>query len=104
MPYCVYILKCIDGSYYTGSTNDLGRRLYEHESGLISTAYTYSRRPVELVWSYETAARLEAFEIERQIKGWNRSKKEALAAIGMVFIKSSKANEYGAKQRNTTRK
>lgn len=78
MPYYVYLLKCADDSYYTGSTNDVERRLYEHQSGANSTAYTFSRRPVELVWSGEFATRREALDFEYQVKGWSRAKKEAL--------------------------
>ena len=78
MPYYVYILKCSDGSYYTGSTNDLSQRLWEHQEGLSLTAYTHSRRPVELVWNEEVTTYHEAFMHERQIKGWSRAKKEAL--------------------------
>lgn len=78
MTFYVYILKCADGSYYTGSTHDLSRRLWEHEQGFSSTAYTNSRRPVELVWGCETASRREALDFEHQIKGWSRAKKEAL--------------------------
>lgn len=78
MPYYVYLLKCADNSYYTGSTNDVERRLHEHQSGANSTAYTFSRRPVELVWSGEFATRREALDFEYQVKGWSRAKKEAL--------------------------
>jgi tRNA/rRNA methyltransferase len=77
MPYYIYILKCSDGSYYTGSTSDLQRRLAEHQSGIIE-GYTSSRRPVELVWSAEVPTKQGAFLRERQIKGWSRAKKEAL--------------------------
>ncbi len=78
MPYFVYILKCSDGSYYTGSTDDLLRRLWEHQEGLSLTAYTHSRRPVELVSNEEVETYHEAFTHERRIKGWSRAKKEAL--------------------------
>ena len=79
MPYVVYILQCADGSYYTGSAADLTRRLWEHESGAVSSAYTYSRRPVKLAWSSEVVERYsDALRFERQIKGWSRAKKEAL--------------------------
>jgi predicted GIY-YIG superfamily endonuclease len=78
MPFYVYILKCADDSYYTGSTNDISRRLWEHEQGSGATAYTNSRRPVQLIWSCEIASRLEALDFEHQIKGWSRAKKEAL--------------------------
>jgi predicted GIY-YIG superfamily endonuclease len=78
MPYYAYILKCADGSYYTGSTTSLELRLSEHSNGVDTQAYTYSRRPVELVWTQEFATHDEAFRAEHQIKGWSRAKKEAL--------------------------
>ena len=78
MPYVVYILKCSDGSYYTGSAADLGHRLWQHERGIVSASYTY-RRPVKLVWiSEECKNYSQALPWERQIKGWTRAKKEAL--------------------------
>ena len=73
----VYILKCSDGSYYTGSTSSLERRVVEHQDGTYE-GYTSSRRPVELVFSQETNTDHEAFLLERQVKGWSRAKKEAL--------------------------
>jgi putative endonuclease len=51
--YSVYIIECRDGSYYTGVTNDLDRRLWKHESGLDIRSYTYSSRPIKLRY-YET--------------------------------------------------
>ena len=79
MGYCVYILRCADGSYYTGHTRNLGVRLAEHESGLVP-GYTKLRRPVRLVFAEELRTRAEALKRERQIKGWSRAKKEALIA------------------------
>ncbi len=73
----VYILKCSDGSYYTGSTTDIDSRMHEHESGVYD-GYTAARRPVKLVWSDDFPDSDQAFDVERQIKGWTRSKKEAL--------------------------
>ena len=78
MPYAVYILKCSDGTYYTGSTKDLDGRVREHQAGEYPEAYTFSRRPVELVWSEITETYEEAFQWEHRIKGWSRAKKEAL--------------------------
>lgn len=79
MPYIVYILECSDGSYYTGSTDDINKRLWQHEQGVEASSYTYSRRPVKLVWtSQETQYYYNALRWERQIKGWSRAKKEAL--------------------------
>jgi tRNA/rRNA methyltransferase len=71
------MLRCADGSYYVGHTDDLEARLGAHQSGLID-GYTQNRRPVSLVWSQDFAERDEAFRAERQIKGWSRAKKEAL--------------------------
>jgi len=73
----VYILKCADGSYYTGSTTDLERRLAEHRLG-VCDGYTKSRLPVELVWCEELPTAHDAFLCERQVKGRSRAKKEAL--------------------------
>ena len=76
--YYVYILHCSDGSYYTGMTNDLDRRLEEHHSGLITSCYTFLRRPLILIY-FETSRYVnDAIAREKQIKGWNRKKKEAL--------------------------
>ena len=78
MPYYVYILRCADASYYTGSTGGLGRRLTEHQRGVEASAYTFRRRPIDLVWAEEVQTHNEALLHERQIKGWSRSKTEAL--------------------------
>ena len=77
MSFWAYILRCADGSYYVGHTDDLQARFRAHQSGLIG-GYTQKRRPVTLVWQQEFAERDEAFRAERQIKGWSRAKKEAL--------------------------
>ena len=79
MPYIVYILEFSDNSYYTGSTNDINKRLWQHEQGIESSAYTYSRRPVKLVWTSEEVEHYyDALRWERQIKGWSRAKKKEL--------------------------
>lgn len=77
-PFWVYIVCCADGSYYTGHTDDLDRRMSEHESGAVSSCYTFKRRPVVLVFSQPCTTREEALSAERQIKGWSRKKKEAM--------------------------
>ncbi len=97
MPF-VYILKCADGSYYTGSTGDLERRLEQHRIGYFRKNYTRSRLPVELVWHQEFPAMHDAFVCERQIKGWTRAKKEALirgdfGAIHAIVKKERKQRE-----------
>jgi len=78
MPFYVYILQCVDGSFYTGMTSELEARLYEHQTGVNPESYTYTHRPVELVWMEEFQTHDEAFNAERQVKGWSRKKKIAL--------------------------
>jgi len=77
MTFYVYVLRCVDGSYYVGHTDHLERRLAAHQSGKIG-GYTYYRRPVQLVFHEAFPSREDAFLRERQIKGWSREKKEAL--------------------------
>nr|WP_062269718.1 GIY-YIG nuclease family protein [Endozoicomonas arenosclerae] len=78
MAFFVYILKCSDGSYYTGHTEDLESRLFQHRSRAFVSCYTANRLPVELVYHQTYPVRAEALESERQIKGWSRKKKEAM--------------------------
>ena len=76
-PFFVYMLRCSDGSYYVGHTDELESRVAKHQAGEVE-GYTSKRRPVELVWAQETATREEALAAEMRIKGWGRAKKEAL--------------------------
>ena len=77
MAFWVYLLRCADGSYYTGHTDDLDKRIGEHPTGVCG-GYTATRLPVNLVYSQECATRIESLSAERQIKGWSRAKKGAL--------------------------
>jgi putative endonuclease len=73
----MYILKCCNGQYYTGSTNDLERRLVHHQNGE-GANFTKKHLPVKLAY-YEEFQRIdEAFYREKQVQGWSRKKKEAL--------------------------
>ena len=73
----MYILQCCDGSYYTGSTKNLERRLQQHQEGK-GANHTKKRLPVTLVY-YELYDRIDtAFYREKQVQGWSRAKKEAL--------------------------
>ena len=74
----VYILKCNDKSYYTGITNNLERRLKQHNLGTDKTSYTYPRRPVEVVYHESFSNYYLAIGWETKIKNWSRKKKEAL--------------------------
>jgi putative endonuclease len=75
----VYMLRCADKSFYVGSAtgDDLSKRVTEHRSGVFP-GYTWSRRPVTLVWSEHFDRITDAIAAERKIKGWSRAKKEAL--------------------------
>ncbi|MHC1706757.1 MAG: GIY-YIG nuclease family protein [Bacteroidales bacterium] len=74
----VYILECSDGSYYTGVTNNIERRLIEHESGYVQSCYTFTRRPLKLVFYEFFQTPADAIRWEKRIKGWSRNKKKAL--------------------------
>ena len=79
MPFWCYILRCADGKYYTGHTDDIERRMAEHLEGGYS-AFTSRRRPFELIWADEFPTRDEALESELRVKKRSRAKKEALSA------------------------
>ncbi|WP_038531780.1 GIY-YIG nuclease family protein [Formosa agariphila] len=76
--YYVYILKCNDGTYYTGFTSNLEERIQNHNSGKYKDAYTFKRRPVLLVFYESFFEPNQAIMFEKQIKKWSKSKKEAL--------------------------
>ncbi|HDV5771626.1 TPA: GIY-YIG nuclease family protein [Legionella pneumophila] len=76
--FWVYILQCSDKSYYTGQTDNLEKRLTQHQDKMIPGCYTNTRLPIQLKFSQEFMSREEALSAERQIKGWSRRKKEAL--------------------------
>ncbi len=80
MTFWVYIVRCADGSYYTGHTDNLESRIAAHATGAIPGCYTLNRRPIELMFSQEFPARDDALAAEQQIKGWSRKKKEAMIA------------------------
>ena len=76
--YYVYILECSDGTFYTGITSNLKRRIVEHNAGLDRDSYTFKRRPIKLKFYAEFTSPSQAIETEKQIKKWSRAKKEAL--------------------------
>jgi len=73
----MYILLCANGQYYTGSTNDLERRLAQHQMGE-GANFTRKHLPVKLVYFEEFQLVSDAFYREKQVQGWSRAKKEAL--------------------------
>ena len=79
--WCVYMLRCADGSLYTGITTDIVRRTAEHNGdGPLGARYTRSRRPVHLVYAEPAASRAEATRREAAIKQLDRARKLALCA------------------------
>ena len=76
--FYVYLLRCADGSYYCGHTDDIGLRMQQHADS--ETGYTATRKPVTLAWQGEFEKREDALAFEQQIKKWSRAKKEALIA------------------------
>ncbi len=77
MAFWTYMLRCSDGSYYVGHSDDLEHRVAQHQAGSLP-GYTHIRRPVELIWSEDCGTREEALAFERRLKGWSHAKKEAL--------------------------
>ena len=73
--YYVYMLRCIDGTFYTGVTNDIERRFNEHCMGLKPTSYTYSRRPLGLVYVEEFDRPADAINAEKLLKNWTHNKR-----------------------------
>jgi len=92
--YYVYIIECSDKSYYTGITNDLERRVIEHNTGFLKGCYTYARRPVVLKYYSHFFDVNQAIAWEKQIKGWSRKKKEALFKEDWDKIKELAKSKY----------
>lgn len=78
MSYFIYILECSDKTYYVGCTNNLEKRLKQHNEAKSGAHYTKIRRPVSLKYSEQFATLLEARGREAEIKKWQRIKKEGL--------------------------
>ncbi len=81
MAHYVYILKCADGTYYTGWTTDLRKRVRVHNAGN-GAKYTRSRLPVEIIYHEEFGQKGEALKREYAIKQMTREQKEQLIAKG----------------------
>jgi LAO/AO transport system kinase len=100
-PFHVYMLQCADGSYYVGHTDELERRVLQHQAGE-APGYTHDRRPVTLVWQQETATREEALAAELQLKGWSRAKKEALIGGDWRRVQALARSKQGSARRAST--
>ena len=79
MAFWCYILKCSDGKYYTGHTDDLDRRIAQHQHDGFCN-FKSRRLPVTLIWAQDFPTRHEALASELRVKKWSPAKKEALAA------------------------
>jgi len=86
--FIVYILRCSDGSYYTGMTSNIEQRIRDHQDGKYSDGYTSTRRPLELVWQCVFDNTHDAILWERRIHGWSRKKKEALMKENWDLVQS----------------
>jgi putative endonuclease len=85
--YYVYMLFCFDGTYYVGITNNVDRRLWEHEHGLDPHCYTFKRRPLKLAFVGEFQWVDEAIAFEKKLKGWSHRKKRAFADKAWASLK-----------------
>jgi putative endonuclease len=77
MSYWIYILSCSDNSLYVGISSNLKKRIKEHENGFVP--YTKNRKPIKIIYQQNYSSRIEAAKREKEIKGWRREKKLALA-------------------------
>src|ERR1700722_13901900 len=95
----VYILCCADGSYYVGSAtgHDVSTRVDQHNAGSYP-GYTFTRRPVVLVWSEYFDRITDGIAAERQIKGWSRGKKEALIRSDWMSVSQLARRRAGRKK------
>lgn len=91
--FWVYLLRCVDDSFYVGHTDDLERRMDQHHAGRFA-CYTQTRRPVVLVHVQEFGTREEALSAERRIKGWSRAKKQALIAGDWAAVSISARGKH----------
>jgi len=86
LSFYVYILKCADGSFYTGHADNLESRISAHSQRFYKNCYTATRLPVKLVFVEEFGSRIEALQAERKIKKWGQRKKNILIAFGWEGI------------------
>ena len=94
LPTYVYMLRCADGSFYTGLTRrPVDERVSEHSSGTIE-GYTTGRRPVELVRCEEFHRATDAIAAERRIKKWSRRKKIALIERDWDALKKAARKDF----------
>lgn len=93
----VYMLRCSDDTYYTGVTNNLEKRFIEHVQGVNRNCYTFTRKPIKIVYHEMFTNPLSAIAFEKKIKGWSKKKKEALIngdyeSLPKLSMNTKKAN------------
>lgn len=85
--YYVYIVECADKLLYTGITNDISRRVEEHNAGLNKNSFTFKRRPVDLIFYQDFNDVNQAIFFEKKLKRWSAQKKRALASDEEILLK-----------------
>jgi len=100
MSFWTYVLRCADGSYCTGHTDNLEERTGAHQTGVFK-GYTSKRRPIALAWCQDFPTRVDALVAERQIKGWSRAKKEALIAGDWALVSLLSRNRQADRHPST---
>jgi putative endonuclease len=85
--YYVYMLRCFDGTFYVGVTNNIERRLSQHLDGHDPNSYTSTRRPLLLVYADEFHEVTDAIAFEKRLKGWSHKKKRAFAERDWPLLK-----------------
>ena len=86
--YYLYILRSLDNSLYVGQTDNLNKRLIEHQNHLLNAAkFTKEHTDFKLVYSENFETRVDSMRREKQLKGWTRAKKEALIAGDLKLLK-----------------
>jgi len=98
--YYVYIVQCSDGFYYTGVTNDIEKRVGEHNSGIVG-GFTSKRLPIRLVYSQSFQQIQDAISAEKKLKGWSRKKKEALIKGDFEALVALSKNKEGINDPST---
>ena len=89
MSWCVYLLRCSDGSLYAGITTNLDRRIEQHNTGKAGAKYTRSRRPVALAWSEAAEDRASASKREHAVRRLAKEEKEALVRTAGARLRAS---------------
>lgn len=82
----VYIILCMDGSFYTGCSNDVQKRFFDHKNGK-GGRYTRSHKPVKVIYQENLPTHSEALKREREIKSWTREKKIRILKLDLLIVK-----------------